>query len=87
MTACPKCLHPHVVKAGKIREKQRWRPGMWVSIYPDHAAGQTFMAKGAGGLSLLSRRLDECAGQDVRRPHQFDLEGDPPLCDRARCQA
>jgi transposase len=25
MTACPKCLHPHVVKAGKIREKQRWR--------------------------------------------------------------
>src|ERR687896_2532922 len=25
MDACPKCTHPHVVKAGKARGKQRWR--------------------------------------------------------------
>jgi transposase-like protein len=24
MDACPKCTHPHVVKAGKVRGKQRW---------------------------------------------------------------
>ena len=24
MDACPKCTHPHVVKAGKARGKQRW---------------------------------------------------------------
>jgi transposase-like protein len=24
MDACPKCTHPHVVKAGKARSKQRW---------------------------------------------------------------
>ena len=25
MAACPKCTHPHVVKAGKAKGKQRWR--------------------------------------------------------------
>jgi len=25
MDACPKCTHPHVVKAGMARGKQRWR--------------------------------------------------------------
>src|ERR687894_1294020 len=24
MDACPKCTHPHVVKAGKVRGRQRW---------------------------------------------------------------
>jgi transposase len=24
MDACPKCTHPHVVKAGKVRGQQRW---------------------------------------------------------------
>ena len=24
MDTCPKCTHPHVVKAGKVRGKQRW---------------------------------------------------------------
>jgi transposase len=24
MAACPKCTHPHVVKAGKVRGTQRW---------------------------------------------------------------
>jgi transposase-like protein len=24
MTACPKCAHPHVVKAGKVEGTQRW---------------------------------------------------------------
>jgi transposase len=24
MAACPKCTHPHVVKAGKVRGRQRW---------------------------------------------------------------
>jgi transposase-like protein len=25
MTACPKCMYQHVVKAGKVGDKQRWR--------------------------------------------------------------
>jgi len=25
MPACPKCMHPHIVKAGKARGNQRWR--------------------------------------------------------------
>jgi transposase-like protein len=24
MSACPKCMHPHVVKAGKARDTRRW---------------------------------------------------------------
>jgi hypothetical protein len=41
----------------------------------------------ASGLSLLPRRLDERAGQDVRRPRQFDPEMDPSLCDGVLRQA
>ena len=25
MAICPKCTHEHVVKAGKVKDKQRWR--------------------------------------------------------------
>lgn len=34
-------------------------PGMWVSIYPHHAAGQTLMAKVAGGIPL-PREIAHC---------------------------
>jgi hypothetical protein len=55
--------------------------GLWLSVYVHHAAWATTVAKVASGLSLLPRRLDERAGQDVRRPRQFDPEVDPSLCD------
>jgi transposase-like protein len=29
MAICPKCTHEHVVKAGKVGDKQRWRCRAW----------------------------------------------------------
>ena len=29
MAICPKCMHEHVVKAGKVGDKQRWRCRAW----------------------------------------------------------
>src|SRR5215813_13399369 len=54
--------------------------GRWLSVYVHHAAWETTVAKIAGGLSLLSRRFDECLGEDVRGVGQYDPDMDSPLC-------
>ena len=67
MDACPKCTHPHVVKAGKVQGPTALvMSGLWRSVYALHAAWETAVATVAGRLSLLSRRLDERLGEDVR---------------------
>ena len=81
MDACPKCTHPHVVKAGKAQGQTALAlSGLWLSVYAHHAAWETTVATVAGRLSLLSRRLDERLGEDVRGVDQHDPDMDSPLC-------
>src|SRR5687768_16907741 len=81
-------MHEHVVKAGKVEDKQRWRCRacgyQFTRITP---RGRPLWPKAARGLSLLSWGVDERLEQDVRRPRQLSAQVDSPVCDNARGQA
>src|ERR1700739_4290817 len=85
MDACPKCTHPHVVKAGEGSGQTALAlSGLWLSVYVHHAAWAATVAKIASRLSLLSWRLDERLGEDVRGVGQHDPDLDSPVCCGAR---
>jgi hypothetical protein len=73
----------HASARGQGREAQGQTAlvmsGLWLSVYVHHSAWETTVAKIAGRLSLLSRRLDECLGEDVRGVDQHDPDMDSPL--------
>jgi len=86
MTACPKCTHQHIVKAGKVGDKQRWRCrgcGYQFTRYP---ARKTRVAEIPGGVPLLSWCLHERLGEDVQGTGEFGVKVAPPVCDRTRRQ-
>jgi IS1 family transposase len=59
---------------------------MWISIYAHHATGETLVAEVAGRVPVLSRRLHERVGEDVRRPCELCAAMDPALCHGTLCQ-
>src|SRR5215510_2750994 len=74
----------HTSACGQGRESQGQTAlalsGLWLSVYVPHAAWATTVAKIASRLSLLSRRLDERLGEDVRGVGQHDPDLDSPIC-------
>jgi len=83
MDACPKCTHPHVVKAGKARGNQRWRCRgcgyQWTRTTPRGRPGwQKSLAVFLYGHGVSMNAVGKMFG--VRAAM------DPALCHRARGQ-
>ena len=80
MDACPKCTHPHVVKAGKARGQQCWLcRGCGYQLTCTTPRGRP-MATIAGRLSLCHGVSMNALGKDVRGVDEHNLDLDSPLC-------
>src|SRR5262245_31718887 len=74
----------HASARGQGRESQGHTAlalsGLWLSVYALHAAWETPVAAVSRRVPLLSWRLDERLGEDVRGVDQHDPDLDSPLC-------